>query len=366
MTARFTKMPTRIKLEIIVLVTLISGIAIAEILPANLGRGNPWVFRPKAGYTTANGDVIRVENNAGTEKFSVDIEGDVACNNLTVSGTFTLPATDFASGLTTTTITATGAAAFNAGLTVDSPAFVVANTTGALTTTGAMAANGGFSVDSPAFVVADTTGALTTTGAIAANGGISVDSPAWSVADTTGAMTTTGLANLNGGIAVDTSNFTVDGTSGAVVSASTIQGTTITATTGVVTGTMTASGIVHGLRQVIEAAGDTVLTAAQTGALVVNTKTSATTTLTLPAAAAGLEFIIVENGAATGEILITPAAGDAIKCKATVDGASVAPAAGTGIKNTAATNIVGDTITLVAYDGTTWHATAQMGTWASQ
>jgi hypothetical protein len=107
--------------------------------------------------------------------------------------------------------------------------------------------------------------------------------------------------------------------------------------------------------------------AADTGKMYVDTLGSGTSTFTLPAAAAGLEYTFV-CGNASGEILITPAAGDAIVCKAAphTDATAVAPAAGTGIKNTAATNVVGDRITLRAVDATTWYATSQAGTWASQ
>ena len=110
---------------------------------------------------------------------------------------------------------------------------------------------------------------------------------------------------------------------------------------------------------------DTTLTAANSGKMYVDKKGSATTTFTLPAAAAGLRYTFV-CGNASGEILVTPQTGDAIVTKADPTGASIAPAAGTGIKNTAATNIVGDHLTLVALDATTWYTVAQGGTWASQ
>jgi len=107
--------------------------------------------------------------------------------------------------------------------------------------------------------------------------------------------------------------------------------------------------------------------AADSGKVFVDVKGSATTTFTLPAAAAGLEYTFV-CGDAAGEILITPAAGDAIvtKIHAAQDGTALAPAAGTGIKNTAATNVAGDFIRLVALDGTTWYGVGMAGLWASQ
>lgn len=115
--------------------------------------------------------------------------------------------------------------------------------------------------------------------------------------------------------------------------------------------------------------GDRTLVATESGAMVVATKTSATQTFTLPAATvAGCTYTFkVGNGAEAGEILINPGAGYVIQCKATNDsGAEVRPAAGTGIKNTAGTNVDGDYITLVADGVVTWHTVAQSGIWAGQ
>lgn len=114
------------------------------------------------------------------------------------------------------------------------------------------------------------------------------------------------------------------------------------------------------------------LTADDTGNTYYATASSGTQTFTLPAAAAGLEFTFV-CGHASGEILITPATGDAIRTMAfsavgsDADTAAVAPAAGTGIKNTAASNVIGDNITLRCLDGTTWQGIGiAVGIWASQ
>lgn len=107
--------------------------------------------------------------------------------------------------------------------------------------------------------------------------------------------------------------------------------------------------------------------ATESGKVFVQTRSSTTVTYTLPAAAAGLEYTFV-CGHASSEILITPQAGDAIvtKIHSAQDGTALAPAAGTGIKNTAATNVAGDAITLVCLDGTTWYGTSIIGLWASQ
>lgn len=109
------------------------------------------------------------------------------------------------------------------------------------------------------------------------------------------------------------------------------------------------------------------MTVAESGAVVRLTKASATQTETLPAATNSGVYYTFVCGHASGEILIDPNGTDTIKCKATNDaGASVAPAGGTGIKNTAATNIIGDYITLVADGVSQWDCVGQSGIWASQ
>tara|TARA_R110000822_G_scaffold14829_3_gene51716 strand:+ start:2580 stop:3050 length:471 start_codon:yes stop_codon:yes gene_type:complete len=127
------------------------------------------------------------------------------------------------------------------------------------------------------------------------------------------------------------------------------------------------SGI-SGPRNVSATAGATkTVAASESGTAFVQTASSGTTTYTLPAATAGLTYTFV-CGNAGGEILITPATGDAIvtKIHSAQDGTALAPAAGTGIKNTTATNVAGDSITLVALDTTTWYGTSIIGLWASQ
>lgn len=117
----------------------------------------------------------------------------------------------------------------------------------------------------------------------------------------------------------------------------------------------------------ILASGNKTLTADMSGRTFMATASSGTPTFTLPAATnKGCIFTFI-NGHASNEILINPGTGFKIRCKTTVDqGTSVAPAATTGIKNTAATDVIGDLITLIA-DGTdTWHMVAQSGIWASQ
>lgn len=133
-----------------------------------------------------------------------------------------------------------------------------------------------------------------------------------------------------------------------------------------VTGATTLSGGTTQTSEAISGSSEAVATT-DSGKAYVQTASSGTTTFTLPDAVAGLKYTFV-CGNAGGEILITPQAADAIvtKIHSAENGTALAPAAGTGIKNTAATNVAGDAITLVALDDTTWYGTSIIGLWASQ
>lgn len=164
---------------------------------------------------------------------------------------------------------------------------------------------------------------------------------------------------LNTDKACDLSGVTID-----------TSGNTVVPGTMAVTGAITATGgVVGGQTVLVEAttAETEAVSATESGKVFVQTRSSTTVTYTLPAAAAGLRYTFV-CGHADSEILITPATGDAIvtKIHAAENGTALAPAAGTGIKNTAATNVAGDCITLVALDGTTWYGVGMTGVWASQ
>lgn len=111
--------------------------------------------------------------------------------------------------------------------------------------------------------------------------------------------------------------------------------------------------------------------AADTGKVYLATKSSATQTFTLPAVAAGLTYTFI-CGHASGEILINPTGSVVFTVTsfaavgADADTAIVTTAAGTGIKNTAATNAIGDSVTLVS-DGVGWYGIGiTSGIWASQ
>jgi len=114
------------------------------------------------------------------------------------------------------------------------------------------------------------------------------------------------------------------------------------------------------------------LATTDSGRVYVATRTSSTQTYTLPAVAtAGVSFTFV-CGHASGEILVTPQASEAIVMTsfaavgADADTGIISPVAGTGVKNTAATNAIGDSLTLIS-SGTKWFSVGiTSGIWASQ
>lgn len=110
---------------------------------------------------------------------------------------------------------------------------------------------------------------------------------------------------------------------------------------------------------VVTAADTIAVTAALSGTTYFATKASATQVFTLPAPAVGLTYTFV-CGHADGEIRVAPlAAGQ------TITGIGFAVTHPTGIKNTTATNVVGDAVTLVAVSTTAWVASVTTGTWAT-
>ena len=133
-------------------------------------------------------------------------------------------------------------------------------------------------------------------------------------------------------------------------------------------GAVTFTGATVGVRQDVEilASGNKTVTAAMSGRVFVATLGSGTQTFTLPVATTvGLVYTFV-CGDAAGEILVTPNAADTISIKASEGGANVTPAAGTGVKNTGASNVKNDHLTLVADGVSAWYTIAESGTWATQ
>lgn len=131
------------------------------------------------------------------------------------------------------------------------------------------------------------------------------------------------------------------------------------------------TGILSGYRRqiIVAATGTTALTAAQSGAVVVNTGTSGTTTFTLPAVAAGLNYCFLEGGDAAGELLVGVTGTNTVvgKTHGAENATGINTASSTGIKNTAATNVKGDIACVVGMtDNSTWAMTSVAGVWASR
>jgi hypothetical protein len=100
-----------------------------------------------------------------------------------------------------------------------------------------------------------------------------------------------------------------------------------------------------------------VLTAADSGKLLINRSTSGSPSWTLPAAADGLWFTFYTANTTAG-FTVT---GGTIFARASATGASVT---GTTLTNTQATAVIGDNITLVC-NGTDWKGIGQNGVFAA-
>ena len=100
-----------------------------------------------------------------------------------------------------------------------------------------------------------------------------------------------------------------------------------------------------------------VLTAAQSGSVLINRSTSASPSWTLPTAAVGLYYHFLVSNTTTG-FTIT---GGTMFAKANPNGASVT---GTTVTNTQGTAVIGDYL-LLWCDGTSWRGLAQTGVFAA-
>jgi hypothetical protein len=159
--------------------------------------------------------------------------------------------------------------------------------------------------------------------------------------------------DLGGGVTVDNSgNMVVPGTLGV---------TGATTQTGAQAFTVAPTGPQVRATASSAAAGATVvLTAADSGKVLINASTSGTPSWTLPAKAAGLYFTFVCGNTTAG---FTVTASDAvIHLKTSASGTVLTST--TTITNTQGTAIVGDTISIVC-DGTAWWMTAQSGIFAA-
>ena len=148
---------------------------------------------------------------------------------------------------------ASGAAALDGGITVDTSNFTVNGSTGAVATLSTLSVAGLVSDSNGPFGVNDNT---SITGTLSVSGLVNDSNGPLGLNDNTsitGTLTASGAAALDGGISVDTSNFTVNGTTGAVATLSTLSvGGLVSDSNGpfgvisnmAVTGTLTVSGLI--------------------------------------------------------------------------------------------------------------------------
>lgn len=158
---------------------------------------------------------------------------------------------------------------------------------------------------------------------------------------------------------LQTGKATVLGSTLAVTGATTLNSTLNV--TGLVTFTLAQVGPKTFPTVNSAAAGATVvLTAADSGKVLINASTSGTPSWTLPAKANGLEFTFICGNTTAG---FTVTASDAvIHFKTSASGTVLTST--TTLTNTQGTAIVGDTISIVC-DGTAWWMTAISGIFAA-
>jgi len=180
-------------------------------------------------------------------------------------------------------------------------------------------------------------------------------------------------------IALDTTTGTLKFASGATTkevadlsTAQTVTGAKTFSGASTFSGATTFTGATAGVRRGVSVTlADTIaIAAADSGTVYIATKTTATQVFTLPlAATAGLTYTFVcGTGAINGEIHIGVQTGDLItgKIHAAQDGTALVTTVTTGLlKDTAAGNVVGDSVTLVSDGLTTWYMVAQMGAWSA-
>lgn len=128
----------------------------------------------------------------------------------------------------------------------------------------------------------------------------------------------------------------------------------------------------HGQLDVVSKTADYTVLEGDSNVVFLANKTSGNHTFTLPPAATvgaqvrnGLVYTFILGNTGT-QLFINPSGTDTITCKASEGGANVTTSAGVGIKNTTATHILADRITLVSNGTSQWIAIEQSGTWASQ
>jgi len=135
------------------------------------------------------------------------------------------------------------------------------------------------------------------------------------------------------------------------------------------TGAATFTGAMTGQRRssVVTDAAEITVTAAQSGTAFLCTAASGTQIFTLPLAATGGLFYTFVCRHASGEIHVGVGTGDNItgKSHGAENGTALTSTTSTGLlKNTAATNVLGDFTTLQSDGVTGWHMTGVAGVWS--
>jgi hypothetical protein len=207
-----------------------------------------------------------------------------------------------------------------------------------LAATGTLAISGNSTLGGTLGVTGATTlAALTATGASDLQGNLSDSGGAFTIADNT---------MIDG--AADAIQFTVQGNSSQtnnLIVAEDSNGTDKFTVS--YTGNVYSAGTVRALQALSAITANWTAQAANSGTLFVTTNAI---TLTLPAAATGLTYCLFNGDG--NDVYIDPASGDQIH--------TLTNAAGDRVSNTT----VGDSICLVALDGTYWLALERVGTWA--
>lgn len=180
-----------------------------------------------------------------------------------------------------------------------------------------------------------TTGAFSVTGLLEADGGITVDDTAFTVTDATGATTMAGGYNSSGCTVSAAGALSCDG---AVKLDSTLG----------VTGTTSLAGMTNMKVAVLAKIANYPVTVADTGAVI---QTSGNITLTLPAAAAGLNYCVVNYSGGDLTLDLTDAADVFL---------NETNSPGERVTNTTAL----DSICVTAIDAINWMTLSSLGTWA--
>lgn len=164
-------------------ILIVSALCLAALVPtvanaAPVMRGTATV-RADPGQTTASTKILKVQNAAGSDVATVDIEGDLVCRDITASGTFSWSQSNLTSDLTVNTdkfaVTAT-----NGNVNVGPNKFTVAGATGNTVIAGTATSTGDLKVGAAAgtFNVTAASGNTVANGTVTSTGNFKVGASA--------------------------------------------------------------------------------------------------------------------------------------------------------------------------------------------